>query len=116
MKPEKPTADVTKNKNNNRQDFDNQRALFGKSAAHASFPNSLFSERTEREEICYDSVLELVAGVQKVERGKNRAIKLLAIKNKDKKTGFFALLFLCAPPHLNAWNKLLPLLQQPGEF
>ena len=56
---------------------------------HSSPPNSLYSERTEREEICYKkSVLEPVTGVQKVDRGG----QIERAKKPGSKKGFFALL------------------------
>ena len=64
-------------------------------------PNSLYSERTEREEICYKkSVLEPVTGVQKVDRGG----QIERAKKQGWKKGFFASFLLRASPHLDAWN------------
>ena len=53
-------------------DLWSQGSTLGKLVAHCTSlpPNSLYSERTERDEICYKkSVLEPVTGVQKVDRG-----------------------------------------------
>ena len=72
------------------------------SPLHSSPPDSLYSERTESEEICYKkSVLEPVTGVQKVDRGGQIE---RAKKHKAEKRDFLLSFLLRASPHLNAWN------------
>lgn len=76
-----------------RMDLWSQVSTLGIWAAHCTPlpPNSLCSERTEREVICYKkSVLEPVTSVQKVDLGG----QIEWAKNKAEKREFFALLLI----------------------
>ena len=84
-------------------DLWSQGSTLGKWAAHYTPlpPNSLYSERTEKEEIYYKkSVLEPVTSVQKVDRGG----QIERAKNKAEKSDNLLSFLLRASPHLNAWN------------